>query len=133
MKGSDNREVSTTMVFVRLITLLSKNNDLGKNIVPIIPDEARTFGIDPLFRELGIYSHVGQKYDPVDSEQFLYYKEAKDGQILEEGISEAGAISSFIAAGTAYSNYEVNLIPFSFTIQCLDSKESVTQYGLHQI
>ena len=112
MKGSDNREVSTTMVFVRLITLLSKNNDLGKNIVPIIPDEARTFGIDPLFRELGIYSHVGQKYDPVDSEQFLYYKEAKDGQILEEGISEAGAISSFIAAGTAYSNYEVNLIPF---------------------
>ena len=109
--GSD-REVSTTMVFVRLITLLSKNNDLGKNIVPIIPDEARTFGIDPLFRELGIYSHVGQKYDPVDSEQFLYYKEAKDGQILEEGISEAGAISSFIAAGTAYSNYGVNLIPF---------------------
>ena len=77
MKGSDNREVSTTMVFVRLITLLSKNNDLGKNIVPIIPDEARTFGIDPLFRELGIYSHVGQKYDPVDSEQFYITRKLK--------------------------------------------------------
>ena len=110
--GSDSRKVSTTMVFVRLLTIITKDERISKNIVPIIPDEARTFGIDPLFRELGIYSHVGQKYDPVDSEQFLFYKEATDGQILEEGINEAGSISSFIAAGTSYSNYNINLIPF---------------------
>ena len=110
--GSENRKVSTTMVFVRLLTILTKNKKIRKNIVPIIPDEARTFGIDPLFRELGIYAHDGQKYDPVDSDQFLYYKEANDGQILEEGINEAGSISSFIAAGTSYSNYNINLIPF---------------------
>ena len=112
LQGSDNRKVSTTMAFVRLLTMITKDKQIGKNIVPIIPDEARTFGIDPLFRELGIYSHSGQKYDPVDSKQFLFYKEATNGQILEEGISEAGSISSFIAAGTAYSNYNVNLIPF---------------------
>jgi len=112
LNGSENRKVSTTMVFVRLLTLLTKNKNIGKYIVPIIPDEARTFGIDPLFRELGIYAHAGQKYDPVDSDQFLYYREAIDGQILEEGISEAGAISSFIAAGTSYANHSVNLIPF---------------------
>ena len=112
LNGSENRKVSTTMVFVRLLTILCKNDVLKDSIVPIIPDEARTFGIDPLFRELGIYSHVGQKYDPVDSDQFLYYREAKDGQILEEGISEAGSISSFIAAGTSYTNHNINLIPF---------------------
>ena len=110
--GSEDRKASTTMVFVRLLTIITKDKEISKNIVPIIPDEARTFGIDPLFRELGIYSHVGQKYEPVDSEQFLFYREATDGQILEEGISEAGSISSFIAAGTSYSNYDVNLIPF---------------------
>ena len=112
LQGSDNRKVSTTMAFVRLLTIITKDKQIGENIVPIIPDEARTFGIDPLFRELGIYSHSGQKYDPVDSDQFLFYKEATNGQILEEGISEAGSISSFIAAGTAYSNYNVNLVPF---------------------
>ena len=112
LNGSENRKVSTTMVFVRLLTLLTKDKNIGKYIVPIIPDEARTFGIDPLFRELGIYAHAGQKYDPVDSDQFLFYREAIDGQILEEGISEAGAISSFIAAGTSYANHSVNLIPF---------------------
>ena len=112
LKGSYNRKVSTTMVFVRLLTILTKNEDIKDIIVPIIPDEARTFGIDPLFRELGIYAHSGQKYEPVDSEQFLYYKEAQDGQILEEGISEAGSISSFIAAGTSYANHNINLIPF---------------------
>jgi len=112
LNGSENRKVSTTMVFVRLLAIISKDKQIGQSIVPIIPDEARTFGIDPLFRELGIYSHSGQKYDPVDSNQFLFYKEATNGQILEEGISEAGGISSFIAAGTAYSNYSVNLIPF---------------------
>jgi len=112
LSGSDDREISTTMAFVRLLTILCKDKSIGKHIVPIIPDEARTFGIDPLFRKLGIYSHVGQVYDPVDSEQFLYYREATDGQILEEGINEAGSISSFIAAGTSYSNHSINMIPF---------------------
>jgi pyruvate dehydrogenase E1 component len=112
LAGSGNREFSTTMAFVKLLTLLTKDKKIGKNIVPIIPDEARTFGIDPLFRQLGIYSHVGQIYDPVDSDQYLYYREDKKGQILEEGITEAGAISSFIAAGMAHSTYGKNMIPF---------------------
>ncbi|MCS5620963.1 MAG: pyruvate dehydrogenase (acetyl-transferring), homodimeric type, partial [Nitrospinaceae bacterium] len=103
---------STTMAFVRLLTILSKDKIIGKHIVPIIPDEGRTFGMEPLFRQLGIYAHKGQLYDPVDSDQFLYYKEAKNGQILEEGINEAGAVSSFIAAGTSYSNHGVKMIPF---------------------
>ena len=110
--GSGDRKISTTMAYVRLITLLTKDKNIGKNIVPIIPDEARTFGMDPLFRQLGIYSSSGQLYDPVDSDQFLYYKEATDGQILEEGINEAGAVSSFIAAGTSYSNHGIKMIPF---------------------
>ena len=111
-KGSGDREISTTMAFVRLLTLLTHDKKIGKSVVPIIPDEGRTFGIDPLFRQLGIYAHGGQNYDPVDSDQFLYYKEAKDGQILEEGINEAGAIASFIASGMSYSTHGVNTIPF---------------------
>jgi pyruvate dehydrogenase E1 component len=112
LDGTGEREISTTMAFVRLITILSKDKSVGKHIVPIIPDEARTFGMDPLFRQLGIYSHKGQLYDPVDSDQFLFYKEAVDGQILEEGINEAGSISSFIAAGTSYVNHGIKMIPF---------------------
>ena len=112
LDGSGDREVSTTMSYVRFLTLLSKDKSIGKYIVPIVPDEARTFGMDPLFRQLGIYAHAGQLYDPVDSDQFLYYKEAKNGQILEEGINEAGAISSFIAAGMSYSNHGIHMIPF---------------------
>ena len=112
LDGSGEREVSTTMSYVRFLTLLSKDKTIGKHIVPIVPDEARTFGMDPLFRQLGIYAHAGQLYDPVDSDQFLYYKEAKNGQILEEGINEAGAISSFIAAGMSYSNHGIHMIPF---------------------
>ena len=112
MAGTGDREISTTMTFVRLLTILTKDKTIGKQIVPIIPDEARTFGMDPLFRQLGIYAHKGQLYDPVDSDQFLFYKEAKNGQILEEGINEAGAISSFIAAGTSYSNHGIKMIPF---------------------
>jgi len=112
LEGTGGREISTTMAFVRILTILSKDKTIGKHIVPIIPDEGRTFGMEPLFRQLGIYAHKGQLYDPVDSDQFLYYKEAKDGQILEEGISEAGAVSSFIAAGTSYSNLGVKMIPF---------------------
>ena len=100
------------MAYVRLITLLTKDKNIGQHIVPIIPDEARTFGMDPLFRQLGIYSSAGQLYDPVDSDQFLYYREAKNGQILEEGINEAGAMSSFISAGTAYATHGKQLLPF---------------------
>ena len=112
LAGTDGREVSTTMVFVRLLTKLLRDPTLGKLIVPIVPDEARTFGMDGLFRQCGIYSHAGQLYEPVDIDTLLYYKEAQDGQILEEGITEAGALSSLIAAGTAYSTHGVNTIPF---------------------
>ena len=112
LDGTGEREASTTMVFVRLLSILTKDKVVGKHVVPIVPDEARTFGMDPLFRQLGIYAHSGQLYDPVDSDQFLYYKEEKNGQILEEGINEAGAISSFIAAGMSYSNYGIHMIPF---------------------
>ncbi|MDB6066235.1 MAG: Pyruvate dehydrogenase component [Pedosphaera sp.] len=103
---------STTMVFGRLLTMLLRHKGLGRQIVPIIPDEARTFGLDTLFREIGIYAPKGQLYEPVDKESFLYYNETKDGQILEEGITEAGSMSSFIAAGTAYATHGVNMIPF---------------------
>ncbi len=111
-KGTDGREASTTMVFVRLLSKLLRDPELGKFIVPIIPDEARTFGMEALFRQVGIYSSVGQLYEPVDMATLLYYKEAKDGQILEEGITEAGSMCSFIAAGTAYANHGINTIPF---------------------
>ncbi|OIO09666.1 MAG: pyruvate dehydrogenase (acetyl-transferring), homodimeric type [Elusimicrobia bacterium CG1_02_63_36] len=110
--GTEGREVSTTMVIVRLLAKLLKEPELGKQIVPIVPDEARTFGMEALFRQCGIYSHVGQLYEPVDSDQLIYYKETRDGQILEEGITEAGSMSSFISAGTAYSSFGVNMIPF---------------------
>ncbi len=111
-KGTDDRKVATTMVFVRVLTKLLKDKDLGKLVVPIIPDEARTFGMESLFRQVGIYSHVGQLYEPVDQDMLLYYKEAVDGQILEEGITEAGSMSSFIAAGTSYATHGINTIPF---------------------
>lgn len=111
-KGTDGREISTTMVYVRLLTKLLKDKEVGKLIVPIVPDEARTFGMESLFRQVGIYSHVGQLYEPVDRDSLLYYKEAKDGQILEEGITEAGSMSSFIAAGIGYATHGINTIPF---------------------
>lgn len=111
-QGSDGHEVSTTMVYVRILSKLLKDKEIGHLIVPIVPDEARTFGMEALFRQVGIYSHVGQLYEPVDKDTLLYYKEAKNGQILEEGITEAGAMSSFIAAGTAYSVHGINTIPF---------------------
>ena len=112
VNGSGGREVSTTMAFVRILTLLMKDQEIGKYVVPIIPDEARTFGMESLFRQFGIYASQGQLYKPVDSELFLYYKEEKNGQILEEGITEAGSMCSFTAAGTAYANYGVPMIPF---------------------
>jgi len=111
-KGSGTSEASTTMAFVRLLTVLLRHKGVGKSIVPIIPDEARTFGMDSLFREIGIYSSKGQLYEPVDKKSLLYYHEAKDGQILEEGITEAGAMSSFIAAGTSYATHGVEMVPF---------------------
>jgi len=107
-----DREVSTTMAFVRLLTQLAKHREIGKQIVPIVPDEARTFGMESMFRQFGIYSSIGQLYEPVDARMLLYYKEATDGQILEEGITEAGSFASFTAAGTAYATHGVDMIPF---------------------
>ncbi len=107
-----DREVSTTMVFVQMLTQLIKDPVIGKQVVPIVPDEARTFGMESLFRQVGIYSHVGQLYEPVDKDVLLYYKESTDGQILEEGITEAGSMASFIAAGTSYATHGIDAIPF---------------------
>jgi pyruvate dehydrogenase E1 component len=112
LKGSGKFEMSTTMGFVRLLSLLIRNKSIGKQIVPIIPDEARTFGLDALFREIGIYSTKGQLYEPVDKNSLLYYHEAKDGQILEEGITEAGSMASFVAAGTSYATQGRHMVPF---------------------
>jgi pyruvate dehydrogenase E1 component len=110
--GSAGREVSTTVVFVRVLSKLLRDPALGDRVVPIVPDEARTFGMEPLFREVGIYASKGQLYDPVDADNLLYYRESKDGQILEEGITEAGSLSSFIAAGTSYASTARATLPF---------------------
>ncbi|HWP60101.1 MAG TPA: pyruvate dehydrogenase (acetyl-transferring), homodimeric type [Candidatus Acidoferrales bacterium] len=111
-RSSGELQLSTTMAFVRLLSKLLRHPEIGRRIVPIIPDEARTFGMDALFRQIGIYSPKGQLYDPVDRETLLYYQEAKDGQILEEGITEAGSMASFIAAGTAYATHGFYMLPF---------------------
>ncbi|MFN2444788.1 MAG: pyruvate dehydrogenase (acetyl-transferring), homodimeric type [Vicinamibacterales bacterium] len=111
-KGTGDRKASTTMVFVRMLSKLLRDEQIGKLVVPIVPDEARTFGMEALFRQVGIYAHAGQLYEPVDMDTLLYYKEAEDGQILEEGINEAGSMSSFIAAGTAYATHGINMVPF---------------------
>lgn len=110
--GGSDREVSTTMAFVRMLSQIIKHPKIGKRVVPIVPDEARTFGMEFLFRQVGIYAHTGQLYEPVDADSLLYYREAANGQILEEGITEAGGMSSFTAAGTAHANYGVDMIPF---------------------
>lgn len=112
LKGSGERNMSTTMAFVNILGALLKDPNIGKLIVPIVPDESRTFGMEGLFRQIGIHSWLGQLYTPQDAGQLSYYKEAKDGQILQEGINESGAISTWIAAGTAYSNHDVATIPF---------------------
>ena len=112
LPAAKGANVSTTMAFVRLLVRLMRNKNLGRYIVPIVPDEARTFGMEALFRSFGIYSHVGQLYEPVDSDSVLYYREAKEGQILEEGITEAGSMCSFIAAATAHSSHGISMIPF---------------------
>lgn len=112
LEGTGEREISTTMAFVRLLNILLKDNSISKYIVPIVPDECRTFGMEGMFRQIGIYSPVGQLYTPVDHEQVMYYREAKEGQILEEGLNEAGAFCSWIAAGTSYSSNNLPMIPF---------------------
>ncbi|MCG6861292.1 MAG: pyruvate dehydrogenase (acetyl-transferring), homodimeric type [Chromatiaceae bacterium] len=112
LEGSGDKEMSTTMALVRIMTLVIRDKELGKYVVPIVPDEARTFGMEGMFRQLGIYSSVGQLYEPVDSDQLLYYREDKKGQVLQEGINEAGAMSSWIAAATAYANHGQAMIPF---------------------
>lgn len=112
LKGSGEGSLSTTMAFVRMLTKLIRDKNIGRQIVPIIPDEARTFGMETMFRSVGIYASDGQHYEPVDSESLIYYREEKDGQILEEGINEAGSMSSFIAAGSAYATHGINMIPF---------------------
>jgi pyruvate dehydrogenase E1 component len=112
LEGTGDREISTTMSFVRILAALLRDKEMGRHIVPIVPDESRTFGMEGLFRQVGIYSPFGQRYSPQDSEQLMFYKEDVHGQILEEGITEAGSISSFIAAGTSYSAHDVPMVPF---------------------
>jgi pyruvate dehydrogenase E1 component len=112
LDGSGDREISTTMAFIRMLTALTRDKQIGKNIVPIVPDEARTFGMEGMFRQIGIYASEGQLYEPQDRDQLMYYREDKKGQILEEGINEAGAFCSWLAAGTSYSNHDVPMIPF---------------------
>ena len=112
LKSSGKREISTTMAFVRILSALVKDKEIGQRVVPIVPDEARTFGMEGMFRQLGIYSSVGQRYTPHDAGQILYYKEAETGQILEEGINEAGAFSAWLAAATSYSVSDYPMVPF---------------------
>ncbi|MEX1237831.1 MAG: pyruvate dehydrogenase (acetyl-transferring), homodimeric type, partial [Pseudomonadales bacterium] len=111
-KGSGEREISTTMVFVRLLSSLVRVDSIKERVVPIVPDEARTFGMEGMFRQLGIYSSVGQLYEPVDTGQVMYYREDQDGQVMEEGITEAGAFAAWMAAATSYANHDCTLIPF---------------------
>jgi pyruvate dehydrogenase E1 component len=112
LDGTQDREISTTMALVRMLTILVKDKSIGKHIVPIVPDEARTFGMEGMFRQIGIYSSVGQLYTPQDADQLMFYREDKQGQILEEGINEAGSLCSWLAAATAYSNHGVSMVPF---------------------
>jgi pyruvate dehydrogenase E1 component len=112
LDGTGEREISTTMAFVRMLTALTRDKQTGRHIVPIVPDEARTFGMEGMFRQIGIYASKGQLYEPEDAGELMYYREDKSGQILEEGINEAGATSSWIAAASAYSNHNVQMVPF---------------------
>jgi pyruvate dehydrogenase E1 component len=112
LEGTQDREISTTMALVRILTALVRDKNIGKHVVPIVPDEARTFGMEGMFRQVGIYSSVGQLYTPQDADQLMFYREDKQGQILEEGINEAGSLCSWIAAATAYSNHGVSMVPF---------------------
>ena len=112
LQSTGDREMSTTMVFGRLLALLLRDKAIGKRVVPIIPDEARTFGLEGLFRQVGIYDPAGQLYEPIDADQVMWYKQSSNGQVLQEGINEAGSMSSWIAAATAYANHNVAMVPF---------------------
>ena len=112
LKGSGERKISTTMAFVRILATLVRDKNIGSRVVPIVPDEARTFGMEGMFRQLGIYSSVGQLYQPEDAEALAAYRESEDGQVIEAGINEAGAFAAWMSAGTAYSNHLHTLIPF---------------------
>ncbi len=122
-------EASTTMVFSRLLAKLIRDKSVGKRIVPIVPDEARTFGMDALFSQVGIYSAVGQLYEPIDKGKLLYYKETKDGQVLEEGHHETGSMASFIAAATSYAVHGQPMIPFTSFIRCSASSARAITCG----
>ena len=111
LKGTGDREISTTMAFVRILNTLVGDKSIGRHVVPIVPDESRTFGMEGMFRQLGIWNQQGQNYQPVDADQLMFYKEAKDGQILQEGINEAGGMADWIAAATSYSNNNVPMLP----------------------
>jgi len=112
LESTGDREISTTMALVRILSILVKDREIGQHVVPIVPDEARTFGMEGMFRQIGIYSSMGQLYTPQDADQLLYYREDRKGQILEEGINEGGAMCSWIAAGTSYANHDVSMVPF---------------------
>ena len=130
LKSSDEREISTTIAFVQMLGTLVRDKAIGKYIVPIVPDESRTFGMEGMFRQLGIYSSVGQLYKPQDADQLMYYREDKAGQVLQEGINEAGAMSSWIAAATSYSSNNLPMIPFHiFTTRCSGCSGWGTSHG----
>src|SRR5439155_5792159 len=112
LKSTDEREISTTMAFVQILQTLIRDKNIGRHIVPIVPDESRTFGVEGMFRQLGIWNQQGQLYTPEDKDQLMFYKETKDGQILQEGINEPGAMCDWIAAATSYSTHGVPMIPF---------------------
>ncbi len=111
LNETGDREISTTQALVQAMTILCRDKKIGQRVVPIVPDEARTFGMEGMFRQIGIYAHEGQKYEPVDREQLMYYKENQSGQMLQEGITEDGAMSSWIAGGTSYTNHDLEMIP----------------------
>jgi pyruvate dehydrogenase E1 component len=117
LKGSEGREISTTMAFVRILTALMRDKGIGKHIVPIVPDESRTFGMEGMFRQFGIFSQEGQLYRPQDADQLMFYKEDKTGQMLQEGINEAGAMASWIAAATSYATSNVPMVPFYIDVR----------------
>ena len=121
--STGQKEMSTTMALVRMLTNLLRDKNVAPRLVPIIPDEARTFGMEGFFQKIGIYAHEGQKYEPEDSAQLSSYREEKSGQVLEEGINEAGAMSSWIAAGTSYTNHDIEMIPIYLFYSCLVFKE----------
>ena len=129
LEGTGDREISTTMALVRMLTALVKDKNIGKHIVPIVPDEARTFGMEGMFRQIGIYSSVGQLYTPQDADQLMFYREDKQGQILEEGINEAGSLCSWLAAATAYSNHGVSMVPSTSITRCSAFSASAISFG----